>query len=899
MRRGVLMSTTAALLVAPTVVAFDSGGASEGSRLTAAIVAVVLLGLAVAATPGRLFPATAAPRVALAALAALAGWTAIARSWSPSPGGADEALELAILYLAGLGTAALLLRGRSAARAVEPVLALGGLAVCAYGLAGRLLPGLVSVTLSPRAGGRLDQPLTYWNAEGALGGMTLVLAARLAGDRSRPLWLRALAGAAMPAAGAVLYLSFSRAAIAAAAAGLLVLVVLHPVRTQLRAVLLAAAATATAVAAIAPFDSVRALAGSLGDREHHGVVTLLWLLAIAAAGAGLLLRGAAVEQPGRRLRASVRHVAAAALVLVALLPFVAAVTNRDDGGAQSFGATTSRLTEAGSNRSHYWRVALRELGDHPLKGSGAGSFEAAWLRERRIDERVRNAHSLELETAAELGLVGLAILLVLFAAVAAAGRRALAVDPVIAVGPVGALTTWLLHASVDWDWQVPALTGVAVVLAGLLLARDRAPAAPRRPPPRPRPPAAVRDPAPPDDSAALRPPPGHPRFPLLDGLRAIAALSIVVVHVSDASGFSDHRILGALATRLNVGVAIFFVLSGFLLYRPFAAARLDGRPAPGYWRYLRRRALRIVPAFWAAMLVMVMLGWILLPGGWPRYFLFGQNLSSDTVLWGIGPAWTLDIEVAFYLTLPLWALLAGRALTRGARRQRLRVELVALTVVAVAAFGVRLAVESHDPHSVWLITYPTYLGWFTGGMALALLSLRLERASVPRLWAALAQRPALAWAGAAVAYVVMAFSLNLRRGFYGDPSALQSVAGHVLYLVVAMLLVLPAILPDPGRAAGAPSRLVRAFVGHPVMAWLGLVSYGTFLWHQPLLNTLISHGFLKHAPVAPAALLLLVTAGGGIALGAASYYVVERPFLALKERRRRPTEVPAAASSAG
>src|SRR5438067_1774084 len=101
--------------------------------------------------------------------------------------------------------------------------------------------------------------------------------------------------------------------------------------------------------------------------------------------------------------------------------------------------------------------------------------------------------------------------------------------------------------------------------------------------------------------SAVAPPPGNPRFPLLDPLRAVAALCIVVTHTAGWSGFNSAHALGAWTARLDCGVAIFFVLSGFLLYRPFVAARLDGRDGPRVLRYARRRALRILPAYWVAL----------------------------------------------------------------------------------------------------------------------------------------------------------------------------------------------------------------------------------------------------------------------------------------------------------
>ena len=132
--------------------------------------------------------------------------------------------------------------------------------------------------------------------------------------------------------------------------------------------------------------------------------------------------------------------------------------------------------------------------DEPVTGVGAGGFSVEWLRERRISEAVRNAHSLPLETAAELGFPGLLGLVALVAGVALAGRRALAGHPAAAAGACAALTTWFLHACIDWDWQLPAVTLPAIALAGLLLALSEPRAGPAAGAPR-APAARTPDPA--------------------------------------------------------------------------------------------------------------------------------------------------------------------------------------------------------------------------------------------------------------------------------------------------------------------------------------------------------------------------------------------------------------------
>src|SRR5919202_1778233 len=186
MRRGAVPALTAVLVAGPTVLAFASGGFFPHARLVAAIGAWAVLGLAALAAPAPVVPRTAPVCAALVGLAALAAWTALSGTWAPSPGPARQSLELALVYLPALAAAALLLRERGAARFAEVALAAGTLVVIGYGLAGRLLPGVVHLSASVRAGGRLEQPLTYWNATGALAALGFVLAARIGGDRSRP-----------------------------------------------------------------------------------------------------------------------------------------------------------------------------------------------------------------------------------------------------------------------------------------------------------------------------------------------------------------------------------------------------------------------------------------------------------------------------------------------------------------------------------------------------------------------------------------------------------------------------------------------------------------------------------------------------------------------------------------
>ena len=483
-----MLGARATLVAGPVVLAFFSGGFFDGPRAVALLVAGVVLAILVAAAPpDELIPPHPAARVALIAAVAYAGWIALSATWAPVRDFAIDDAERALLYATVLAAAAIAFRERAAARALEPVLAAGTVVVIGYGLAGRLLPGIVTEHPQRSAVGRLDQPLTYWNATGAVAAIGLILCARLAGDRERPGALRAGAAAAAVPLGMGCYLSFSRGALAALAAGLLTLVVLAPTFAQLRAAVLVVVAGAAGAGAAAASGAVRALEGGAATREREGAIVLavaVVLMALAAtaqqfAGRPLPQRGPLDDGADRPLPlprwAGWATLAAIAALLV--VPIVASSGHQQAPPAT--GATNQRFASLGSNRYAYWRVALDTGFDHPLAGVGASGFRNQWLVRRKVDENVRDAHSLELETFAELGLVGVALLAALLAAIGVSARAALRADPTLAAGPAAVLTAWVFHSAIDWDWEMPALTLLAVVLAGALLTAPRRSAAPR------------------------------------------------------------------------------------------------------------------------------------------------------------------------------------------------------------------------------------------------------------------------------------------------------------------------------------------------------------------------------------------------------------------------------------
>jgi hypothetical protein len=468
MRRAVPSAAAAYLLIVPTVLAFYSGGYYSEPRLLAGIVVWALV-LALAVIGPAPLPRRTPGRVALGGLVLMAVWSAVSIAWAPLGGPAIENVQRLVLYVGALTLAIGALRATAAMRAVEPLLAAGATMVIGYGLAGRLLPDLVHLARSSSAGGRLEQPITYWNAEGALAAIGLVLCARLAGDRTRAPAVRALAAAAVAPLGAGVYVSYSRGAIAATVLGLVILVAAAPTSGQLRAALLALATAVTAALAAAPFPGVASLEGSHHGRD--GAIVLALLVLLAAAAALITARRAPRDEPlgwGRGPAA----VAAVALAAAVIGLVAAGLGERPSAAELAAGASAGRLTTASSNRYEYWRVGVRAFADHPLQGLGTAGFRVAWLKERPIAEAAKDVHSLELEMAAELGLVGLLAFALMVGGVAAAARRTLRAHPAVAAGWVAAAVVWLLHASIDWDWQLPAVSLPAVILAGALIALD-------------------------------------------------------------------------------------------------------------------------------------------------------------------------------------------------------------------------------------------------------------------------------------------------------------------------------------------------------------------------------------------------------------------------------------------
>ncbi len=402
-------------------------------------------------------------------------------------------------------------------------------------------------------------------------------------------------------------------------------------------------------------------------------------------------------------------------------------------------------------------------------------------------------------------------------------------------------------------------------------------------------------------SPAFAPPPGNPRFPLFDGLRAIAVLGVVTFHVFEFTGRLGSGLDGRFGEVAVDGVLLFFAISGFLLYRPYVAAHAAGQGGPSPAAYGRRRTLRIVPAYWVALTLLAIFPGIVgvFSGDWWRYYGFLQLYAGRTVGGGIPVAWTLSVEVMFYVGLPLWALVMRRLSlgerTRGGSRRWLVVELVSLSVLAAVGLAVQLAAaRGVIGHLVGSSLAGASL-WFAIGMAFAVLSVAVDRGEV-HLDGALrvvTRFPGACWVAAAAAFAGL-MALVPRGGvlgFIATTQARQSL--HVaapkiaLEAVLLTLLIAPAVFGH--TRGGAPRWLLR----WKPMVWLGVISYSVYLYHLTIIELIATPGknaafsasganLLAHLHAARTLVLFVVSVAATAIVASISYRWIELPFLRRK-----------------
>jgi hypothetical protein len=417
--------------------------------------------------------------VFLGGLAALTAWTWLALLWTDNS--VQTVLE-GLRMLAYLGAAAALLL--VVRRETTPALLRGLFAAIAlvstYGLGTRLFPDRIG-TYDPISTYRLSEPLGYWNGFGVFAAMGAVLALGLLA-RDRSLVVRCLAGAAFTILLTAIYFTFSRGAVITLAIAIVAAFALDPRRLQLAAAaIVVGVPSGIAVLIASSSDALTRQESPLSSAADQGreVALAVGLLALVSAAAVAALayveRRWTAPRPARRGFAVVLAVLAlggltAFLVRVGgPVDLVERVNNEFTDPPQQTPDLSRRLfTFSGSYRPEFWEEAWDQYRTNPVLGSGPGTYEQYWYEHRPIPYVVRDAHGLYIETLAELGPVGLALLLVVLGVplVAAVGARG---HPLTA-GAFGAYVAYLVHAAVDWDWELVGVTVPALACAVALFA---------------------------------------------------------------------------------------------------------------------------------------------------------------------------------------------------------------------------------------------------------------------------------------------------------------------------------------------------------------------------------------------------------------------------------------------
>lgn len=369
--------------------------------------------------------------------------------------------------------------------------------------------------------------------------------------------------------------------------------------------------------------------------------------------------------------------------------------------------------------------------------------------------------------------------------------------------------------------------------------------------------------------------PDHSRFPALDGLRAVAVLAVIGTHSGFWTGRYDRGIGGGLLARLDSGVAVFFVLSGLLLVRPWLQQATGARPV-SLRVYFWRRALRILPIYWITVAIALLFvpdnrnaG----PGDWLRHAALLQIYRTGWLRQGLTQTWSLCTEAAFYVVLPLLGIVAVRwNRRRGWHAAPLLAAFAGLVAVTVAWLAVAndASWAQGRPFEYWL---PSYLSWFATGMGLAVVvhDVDLHPGRWARLRAA-ASAPGACWTVALALLVLVSTPIGGPRGL-GQSDAGTAIARNLVYAAMAALVALPCVL---GR-----SRLNEAVLANRPMRYLGRISYGMFLLHLLVLEA-VMHVLGNRTFTGSAGQVFLFTTGGTIAVAALAYRVVEQPAMRLR-----------------
>ncbi|MEA2367408.1 MAG: hypothetical protein QOH38_126, partial [Thermoleophilaceae bacterium] len=462
-------------LAALVVVAASGGGYFPGDWYPAALYALALVTMGILWAPAGRRPARPVV-VALLALAAFAAWSYLTIAWADQKGEAWDGANRTALYVVVFAAFSLWpLRGRAAAALV------GGLALAIGGLA---IVELVRVAWSAHPtpffiDGRLATPIAYPSGDAALWSTAFWPCVVFASRREVPPEVRGIFAAVGVVLGSMALMGQSRGWLFALPLVVIAFLVLTPgrVRTTIGLLTVVAGIGLTVPAVLDVYDKRgQALASALDGTAN-------WILGAAVATGGVTALVAIADRRRRVSRVAARRAGVAMLATaVAALALGAGVYVAERGDpftdvAHAWGefktqgnprggpGAASRLGRLGSNRYDFWRVALDRFAGAPVQGIGADNFRSAYVRDAHSTEEPRYPHSLELRTLSQTGLVGALLLSValgaaLLAAARAVRRRA-GPGAAAAAGALGAIVYWLVHGSVDWLWELPAVGGAA------------------------------------------------------------------------------------------------------------------------------------------------------------------------------------------------------------------------------------------------------------------------------------------------------------------------------------------------------------------------------------------------------------------------------------------------------
>jgi tetratricopeptide (TPR) repeat protein len=415
----------------------------------------------------------------LALVCAFAVWVGMSIAWSASEAQSVLELERTILVLAGVGAFVAFGRRDLVDRIGVAVLTMITL-VCTYSLGTRLFPDRLGV-FDPIAVYRLAEPIGYWNGLGIVAVMGILIALAIAATKSGPA-ARAGAAVALVLLPTTLYFTYSRASWLVLGLGLAVAVAVADRRLVLVAAALAALPVPAACILLASRpDALTERGANLEAAADEGRRLALILVVLVALQIGVVL---ALDAASRRIRVEpgTRRAIGAAL-LAALVVAVAGVVIRFGGPADLVRSAYDSFIEppvgqsdldkrlfsfSGNGRADLWRYAWSSYRDHQVLGSGAGTFERVWQANDDAAFKVRDAHGLYVETLSELGPIGLALLvgvlsIPLYAGIAARRRPRVPLY-------LGAYIAFVVHAGVDWDWELGGVTLAALLVGSMLLA---------------------------------------------------------------------------------------------------------------------------------------------------------------------------------------------------------------------------------------------------------------------------------------------------------------------------------------------------------------------------------------------------------------------------------------------